>query len=114
MPIDQRVQGRDCSWMSMRQVVKGVGFVRGAILLITVIMGASRVAAAPTSGPTNWAVLIEYNSYHDEYPDLPVGYINSTRMVTALARRGWPSDHLLLLRDAQDRALLPHAIGWLA
>jgi len=100
--------------MSLRQVMKGVGFVGVVILLAAVVMGASRVAAAPTSGPTNWAVLIEYNSYHDQYPDLPVGYINSTRMLTTLARRGWPSDHLLLLRDNQDRAVLHHATGWLA
>ena len=61
------------SRMSTRQVMKGTGLRGAAILLAAVVMGASRAAAAPTSGPTNWAVLIEYNSYHDQYPDLPVG-----------------------------------------
>ena len=98
----------------MRPVMKGVELVGVAILLLAVVAGAPRVTAAAASGPTSWAVLIEYNLYHDHYPDLRVGYINSTRMLTVLARRGWPADHMLLLRDSQDRAVLRHAIGWLA
>ncbi len=98
----------------MRPVMKGAGLVGVAILLTAVVAGAPRVTAAPTPGPANWAVLIEHNSYPDRYPNLPVGYINSTRILTALARRGWSSDHILLLRDNRDPALLRYATGWLA
>jgi hypothetical protein len=98
----------------MRPVMKGAGLVGVAILLSTIMAGTSRVIAAPTPGPTNWAVLIEHNSYPYQYPALTVGYINSTRILTALARRGWSPDHILLLRDNQDPALLRYATGWLA
>ncbi len=58
--------------------------------------------------------MIENNSFSGRHPDLPVGYVNSTRMLTALIRRGWPSDHILLVRDSLDRNLLAHTLAWLA
>ncbi len=94
--------------------MRGVGVAGVAILLTVVLAGQPRVTAASPLAPTGWAVLIEHNSFAGQYPNLPVGYINSTRMLTALARQGWPTDHILLLRDNRDRALLHHAIDWLA
>lgn len=89
--------------------------VAGVIVLLTVVLaGQPRVAAAPTLAPAAWAVLIEHNSYSGHYQDLPVGYVNSTRMLTLLMRRGWPADHILLVRDSLDRRLLSHATAWLA
>jgi hypothetical protein len=89
--------------------------VAGVIVLLTVVLaGQPGVAAAPALAPTAWAVLIEHNSYGGHYLDLPVGYVNSTRMLTLLIARGWPADHILLVRDSLDRRLLPHATDWLA
>jgi hypothetical protein len=94
--------------------MKGAGVAGLAILLIAALVGVSHAVAAPTALPTAWAVLIESNWYHGRYADLPVGYINSTRMLAALTRRGSPSDHVLLIRDSADRAVLRHATDWLA
>ena len=91
----------------------GVRLVRLALLLILTIT-IPRAAAAPGPAPAGWAVLMEHNAFHGRYPDLPVGYINSTRMLTLLFHRGWPADHILLKRDAQDADALPRAIRWLA
>ena len=83
------------------------------VLLLIVVAAGPRVTATPAPAPTAWAVLIEDNWYHGRYRDLPVGYINSTRMLTALIRRGVPAGHILLIRDSQDRGLLHHATDWL-
>src|ERR1700737_943739 len=90
---------------------RAVGIV---VLLTALLAGFPPVTGAQTAAPAAWAVLIESNSYHGRYRDLPVGYINSTRLLTSLARRGWPVDHILLIRDSTDRALLGHATDWLA
>lgn len=90
-------------------------WVAGVTVLLTVVVaGEPRVTAALTPAPNAWAVLIEHNSFHGRYPDLPVGYVNSTRMLTALVRRGVPADHILLIRDSVDPRLLDHATEWLA
>jgi hypothetical protein len=94
--------------------MKGAGVAGLAILLIAALVGGSHAVAAPTALPATWAVLIESNWYHGRYADLPVGYINSTRMLATLTRRGSPSDHVLLIRDSADRAVLRHATDWLA
>ena len=89
--------------------------VPAMIILLTVILaGDLRVAAAPPSFPPGWAVLIEHNSFFGRAHDLPVAYINSTRMLTLLMRRGWAPDHILLIRDDLDSALLRYAAEWLA
>ena len=85
-----------------------------AVLPAAVLAWASWIIAAPAAPPAGWAVLVEYNSYDGRYPDLPVGYINSGRILIALARRGWPPDHILLVRDNLDRGVLRRATAWLA
>jgi hypothetical protein len=87
----------------------------GVTLFLTVmVVGGPRATAAPTLAPDAWAVLIEHNSFHGLYYDLPVGYVNSSRMLTALLRRGVPAGHILLVRDNPDRRLLQRATVWLA
>jgi hypothetical protein len=93
--------------------MSGIRLLRVALLLIFVVT-VPRAGAAPGAAPAGWAVLMEHNAFRGRYPDLPVGYINSTRMLTALSRRGWPADHFLLMRDAADPGALSHAVGWLA
>jgi len=107
-------QGFRDSAEKWQRPMKGARVLGVAVLLTIMLAGLSRVAAAPISAPATWAVLIESNSYQGRYANLPVGYINSRRMLTTLLRRGWSSDHILLVRDSQDRALLQHATGWLA
>jgi hypothetical protein len=90
-----------------------IGLLRVALLLIFAVPVPDAVAGL-ASAPSGWAVLMEHNAFGGRYSDLPVGYINSTRMLTALMRRGWPADHILLTRDTHDPRALSHALGWLA
>jgi hypothetical protein len=91
------------------------GGVAGVIVLLTVVLaGQPRVTAAPLRPSTTWAVLIENNAFHGRYPDLPVGYANSTRMLNALVRRGVPASQIRLLRDSSGRGSLQNATDWLA
>jgi hypothetical protein len=87
-----------------------------ALMLCLAVAAAALAApgsARPARAPGVWALVLENNSFHGRYPDLPVGYVNSTRMLTALARRGWPSDHILLRRDVLEREGLSSGIAWL-
>ena len=83
-------------------------------LLLAAVLAVPRSSTAEPTAPAAWAVFVEYDSYGGRYPDLPVGYVNSARMLTALLRRGWAADHTLLLRDAQDRTGLRRGVEWLA
>jgi hypothetical protein len=94
--------------------MKGSRLASLTVFLAAMVAGPSCVTATPRPAPAGWAVVVEYNSYAGRYSDLPVGYVNSARIVTALVRRGWPPDHILLVRDSQDRAVLRHSVGWLA
>lgn len=100
------VRARMCGTMLRR------GLLRIAFLVLAVT--GSPALAAQASAPSGWAVLMEHNAFGGRYADLPVGYINSTRMLTALMRRGWPADHILLTRNVHDPQALSHALGWLA
>lgn len=83
--------------------------------LLAVLFAAPPWAAATTLPPlAHWAVLVEFDTYDGRYPDLPAGYVNSTRILDALIRRGWPPDHILLIRDSADWTVLNRATGWLA
>jgi hypothetical protein len=94
--------------------MKWYGLSAAAALLAAVLAGPYWVAATPLSPSSSWAALIEYDTYAGRYPDLQAGYVNSARILTALLRRGWRPDHVLLIRDSTDRAVLRHATGWLA
>lgn len=86
----------------------------GILLLVAVLAGPQYVASASPPSASGWAVLIENDWYTGRYANLPVGYANSTRMLTLLLRRGWSSDHILLVRDNLDPTLLGRTLGWLA
>ncbi len=89
--------------------------VRGAcgVVLVALLAGGLAAPAFPAA-PAGWAVLIENDWYGGRFPALPVGYVNSTRMLGLLVRRGWPADHILLLRDDLAPDVLGRATGWLA
>src|SRR5438105_7233990 len=88
--------------------------VAGGVLLLAVALTGYPSPSAAAVPPSGWAVIVERNAFNGRYSDLPVAYINSTRMLTLLLLRGWPSDHILLVRDNLDPRLLRHAAGWLA
>lgn len=85
----------------------------GVVVLVALLAGGLAGPAFP-SAPAGWAVLIEDNWYAGRYPNLPVGYANSTRMLELLVHRGWPPDHIRLLRDDLAPDVLERAVGWLA
>jgi len=88
--------------------------VAGGVLLLAAVLAGYPCPSAAAVPPSGWAVIVEHNAFNGRYSDLPVAYINSTRMLTLLLLRGWPSDHILLARDNLDPRLLRHAAGWLA
>jgi hypothetical protein len=91
-------------------LAKYVGF----LLLVAVLAGPQYVASASPPSASGWAVLIENDWYTGRYANLPVGYANSTRMLSLLLRRGWSPDHILLVRDNLDPTLLGRTLSWLA
>lgn len=93
--------------------MKWVGVVAVVALLTTLPGGYLRASAQSASAP-GWAVIIENDSYAGRHRELPVAYINSTRILRVLTHRGWPADHVLLVRDSLDPQTLNTALGWLA
>ncbi|GEM_PF-2507540 len=94
--------------------MKAAGRVIIVSFAVALVAGPLSGASASPAGAPGWAVLIENDWYGGRYADLPVGYVNSTRMLTLLTRRGWPADHILLVRDDLAPGLLYRALGWLA
>lgn len=107
-------KGRTLVMMALIHPMKPIGRVIAVSFIVALITGRLPGASASPASPSGWAVLIENDWYAGRYADLPAGYVNSTRMLTLLTRRGWPADHILLVRDDLDPGLLPRALGWLA
>ncbi|HEX4835139.1 MAG TPA: hypothetical protein VFW01_02270 [bacterium] len=97
-----------------RRQLGGIFLWFPVLTLLLALAGPREVASASPVPPTGWAVLLENNWYGGLYPDLQVGYVNSTRMLNALIRRGWPADHILLVRDTLGPNSLQASLGWLA
>jgi hypothetical protein len=97
-----------------RHRIRGKWALVPVLISLLVFVAPRGLASASPAPPSGWAVLIENDWYGGFYPDLPVGYINSTRMLGALTHMGWPADHILLLRDDLDPNLLRRSLGWLA
>jgi hypothetical protein len=100
--------------MKRRRIRGGLCLFIPVLIPLLALFGLGSPAPASPPAPSGWAVLIENDWYGGFYPDLPVGYANSTRMLEALLRKGWPADHILLIRDSLDPNLLQHSLGWLA
>ena len=93
--------------------MKWVG-VAAVVAFLTTLPGGYLRASAQSASTVGWGVIIENDSYAGRHRELPVAYVNSTRMLRMLAHRGWPADHILLLRDSLDPQTLNTALGWLA
>jgi hypothetical protein len=60
-----------------------------------------------------WAVLLEMNEFPEGWSDLPVEFINSERMQTALFGLGWQSDHVYIVQDNLTISIVQEAVEWL-
>ncbi len=69
------------------------------------------------SGAQRWAVLMEMNDFPpigtEDDSDLPVGFINSQRMQTALLNLDWQNDHIYTVRGYLSKAVVQEAVQWL-
>jgi len=60
-----------------------------------------------------WATVLEMNDFPEPFGDIPIGYINSQRIVSLLTEMGWQRDHIYLFRGNVTRARLCDALDWL-
>ncbi len=60
-----------------------------------------------------WAVLLEMNEFPEGWSSLPVEFINSERMQTALFSLGWQSDHVYIIHDNLNISAVQEAVEWL-
>lgn len=60
-----------------------------------------------------WAVLLEMNEFPEGWSDLPVEFINSERMQTALLSLGWQSDHIYVVHDNLTILVVQETVEWL-
>jgi hypothetical protein len=60
-----------------------------------------------------WVVLLEMNEFPEGWSDLPVEFINSERMQTALLSLGWQSDHIYVVHDNLTISVVQEAVEWL-
>lgn len=90
---------------------------RGALtslLMVLVFIASCETIGRPKDNPVEgWAVLAERDYYESVFkPDLPVGYIDITRMRQALESSGWQSDQIHSLREF-NRQTLQAELDWL-
>jgi len=60
-----------------------------------------------------WAVLLEMNEFPEGWSDLPVDFINSERLQTALLALGWQSDHISIIQDNLTVPVVQEVVEWL-
>jgi hypothetical protein len=71
------------------------------------------VEAAFSTSVDGWAVLLEMNEFPEGWSDLPVEFINSERIQTALLSLGWQNDHLYKVYDNLAMSVVQEAVEWL-
>ena len=65
------------------------------------------------AGVDRWAVLLEMNEFPEGWSDLPVGFINSQRMQTALFSLGWENDSIYTVNGSLSMQVVQEAVEWL-
>ena len=60
-----------------------------------------------------WAVLLEMNEFPEGWSDIPVDFIDSERMQTALFSLGWQSDHMYIIHGNLTISVVQEAVEWL-
>jgi hypothetical protein len=74
---------------------------------------ANRVHVTYDGIVDGWAVLLEMNEFPEGWSDLPVEFINSERMQTALFSLGWQSDHMYISKNNLTISAVQEAVQWL-
>ncbi|MCW3984898.1 MAG: hypothetical protein NWE91_00565 [Candidatus Bathyarchaeota archaeon] len=96
---------------------KAVSGIVLTFLLIGVLTSAFNIQPVKSKSRAwtidGWAVLLEMNEFPEGYTDMPVGFINSERMQTALFSLGWQSDHVHVIHDNLTISVVQEAVGWL-
>ena len=87
------------------------------LLLISMLMLAFNIQPVKSKSRAwtidGWAVLLEMNEFPEGWPDMPVEFMNSERMQTALFSLGWQSDHVHVIHDNLTISVVQEAVGWL-
>jgi hypothetical protein len=65
------------------------------------------------TGVDRLAVLLEMNDFPEGWSDLPVGFINSQRMQTALFSLGWENDSIYPVKGNLSMQVVQEAVEWL-
>ena len=65
------------------------------------------------TGVDRWAVLLEMNEFPEGWSDLPVEFINSQRMQTALFSLGWESGSIYIVNNNLSIQVVQEAVEWL-
>lgn len=71
------------------------------------------VEAVHNSTVDGWAVLLEMNEFPSGWSDLPVDFVNSKRMETALLNLGWQADQLYVVNGNLTFTVVQDAVAWL-
>jgi hypothetical protein len=66
-----------------------------------------------SSSEDRWAALLEMNDFPGGYSDLPVDFINSKRLKTALISLGWQEDHIYVVNGNLATPVVLEAVEWL-
>jgi len=66
------------------------------------------------TGVDRLAVLLEMNDFPEGWSDLPVGFINSQRMQTALFSLGWENDSIYPVKGNLSMQVVQEAVEWLS
>jgi len=82
-------------------------------LVLFVVRLETDVKAGP-SRVEGWAAILEMNEFPEGWSDLPVEFIDSERMQTALFSLSWHSDHMYIMHDNLTVSVVQEAVEWLA
>jgi hypothetical protein len=93
----------------MRAVAVAIVVVFSASILCS-LAGFSYVESSSEDG---WAVLLEMNYFPEGWSDLPVDFINSKRLQTALVSLGWQEDHIYVVNGDLTTTVVLEAVEWL-
>lgn len=96
----------------MKKRIRTSGSILLAIVLV-ILASCQAIGPGPENPVEGWAVLAERDQYEPLYkPDLPVDFIDITRMRQALESSGWKSDHIHSMRDFTSQTLQAE-LDWL-
>jgi len=90
-----------------------VSMVIAVMFLTSIVHTVNLVEADYSTSVDRWAVLLEMNEFPEGWSDLPVDYINSERIQTALVSLGWQSDHMYVVHDNLTISVVKNAVEWL-